>query len=79
MLKLFYETMACNPDIQSRMQAEIDDVIGDHRVPSLSDREYLPYTNSVLKELLRLDPSMLPVVHSTDKDDTYDGYFIPKG
>lgn len=78
-MRLFYGTITRNRDIQTRMQAEIDSVIGDHRLPDLSDRDSLPYINSVMKELIRLDPSMLPVAHSNEKDDIYEGYFIPKG
>lgn len=68
------------PDIQSKAQAEIDIVIGRHRLPELEDKTKLPYLSAVLKELLRwkpIVPSGLP--HMTSEDDIYKDYYIPKG
>ncbi|XP_061593792.1 cytochrome P450 2J2-like isoform X2 [Cololabis saira] len=68
------------PDIQERVQAEIDAVIGSSRQPSVSDRENLPYTNAVIHEIQRMG-NILPlnVAHMTSKDTTLDGYLVPKG
>lgn len=55
--------MVLNPHIQTRAQAQIDDVIGfsDNagvRLPTFEDRERLPYVNAIVKEVLRWNPSV---------------------
>ncbi|KNZ77800.1 Cytochrome P450 1A1 [Termitomyces sp. J132] len=50
-------------EAQKRAQAEIDEVIGNKRLPTFDDRMSLPYC----------------VPHSTVVDDIYNGYLIPKG
>jgi cytochrome P450 len=72
--------MVLNPDAQARAQAEIDAQIGPGRLPTLSDRERLPYVEALIKEVLRLStvlPTAIP--HKAHCDDAHDGYFIPKG
>ncbi|XP_044056765.1 cytochrome P450 2J2-like isoform X2 [Siniperca chuatsi] len=68
------------PDIQERVQAEIDTVIGSSRQPSVTDRENLPYTDAVIHEIQRMGNIVpLNVVHMANKDTTLDKYTIPKG
>ena len=45
--------MLLYPDCQKRAHEEIDTVIGRNRLPELSDRERLPYVESVMQETLR--------------------------
>ncbi|XP_041862226.1 cytochrome P450 2J4-like [Melanotaenia boesemani] len=72
--------MINNPDIQERVQAEIDAVIGSSRQVSVSDKENMPYTDAVIHEIQRMgDILPLSVVHMTNKDTTLDKYTIPKG
>ncbi|KAF9485765.1 cytochrome P450 [Pholiota conissans] len=76
---LFY-LLATRPDIQKRGQEEIDRVIGRERLPEFGDRVSLPYTDAIYRELLRYwPPTPLAIPHCTRADDTYKGYFIPKG
>ncbi|KAG1829844.1 cytochrome P450 [Suillus variegatus] len=76
----FALAMVLYPDVQRRAQAEIDSVVGGDRLPTFEDRTSLPYIESVLRETLRWQPVVpLGVPHVTTSDDTYDGYFIPKG
>lgn len=44
------------PEVQKRAQAEIDSVVGTDRLPTYTDREILPYTEALLKEILRCYP-----------------------
>ena len=68
-----------NPDIQTRLQREIDDVIGQERLPSLSDRPNMPYTEATILEVLRLsNPAPLAVPHSVPHDVIFKGYLIRK-
>jgi len=48
--------MTLYPDVQRRAQAEIDEVVGNHRLPTLADKEHLPYVCAVVKEVLRFAP-----------------------
>jgi len=76
----FFLGILLHPRVQKRAQEEIDSVIGDDRLPLLSDRPNLPYLEAVAKEALRWN-SVVPmgVPHVSSKDDTFNGYFIPKG
>ena len=72
--------MASFPEVQERARAELDAVVGQHRLPEFSDQESLPYINALVKELLRWR-SVVPfgVPHCSLEDDEYRGYLIPKG
>lgn len=72
--------MAMHPEVQKTAQAELDAVIGSHRLPYYTDRSSLPYIDAIVKECLRWQPvAPLGVVHKSIADDEYKGYFIPKG
>jgi cytochrome P450 len=45
--------LAANPEVQKAAQEEIDRVVGNDRLPQLSDREHLPYVAAVVKETSR--------------------------
>ena len=40
-------TLALNPDIQCKLQQEVDRVVGTERLPRLSDRKDMPYHEAV--------------------------------
>nr|XP_006634889.1 PREDICTED: cytochrome P450 2J2-like isoform X1 [Lepisosteus oculatus] len=68
------------PDIQKKVQAEIDRVIGKERQPSMADRVYLPYTDAVIHETQRHGNTVpLNAPRMTNKDTTLGGHFLPKG
>ncbi|XP_072789050.1 uncharacterized protein CYP2J40 [Taeniopygia guttata] len=72
--------MATHPEIQARVQAEIDTVIGQARPPALEDRNNLHYTNAVIHEVQRKGNVIPFNVPRMASEDTYvDGYYIPKG
>lgn len=48
--------MTLHPEAQRKAQAEIDAIIGPDRLPSLADREDLPYVEALVKEVYRLNP-----------------------
>ncbi|KAK7023504.1 hypothetical protein VNI00_016722 [Paramarasmius palmivorus] len=76
----FFLAMTLYPDIQQKAQKEIDAVLGGHRLPTVEDRDNLPYLEALTKEVLRVNPAVpngLP--HCTTEDDIHEGYFIPKG
>ncbi|XP_056671009.1 cytochrome P450 2J2-like isoform X1 [Monodelphis domestica] len=72
--------MALYPEIQDKIQAEIDRVIGQSRQPTMADRENMPYTNAAIHEVLRMG-NILPVnvPRVARVDTTVAGYYVPKG
>ncbi|KDQ16087.1 hypothetical protein BOTBODRAFT_173362 [Botryobasidium botryosum FD-172 SS1] len=80
LLSSFILAMATHPDVQKRAQAEIDTVVKGNGLPTLEDRENLPYIECLLKELQRWLPAVpLSLPHRLMEDDYYGGYFFPKG
>ncbi|XP_047018768.2 cytochrome P450 2C14-like [Ictalurus punctatus] len=68
-----------HPEIQTRMQKEIDTVIGRERSPSLEDRKSLPFTHAVIHEVQRyIDLVPLNFPYYTTHQITFRGYTIPK-
>ncbi|KAI0938473.1 hypothetical protein AcV5_000150 [Taiwanofungus camphoratus] len=76
----FFLAMMCYPEAQKKAQREIDAVIGNDRLPTLADRERLPYVNALCWEVFRWNP-VVPqgVPHRLVEDDIHAGYLIPKG
>ncbi|KAI9449499.1 cytochrome P450 [Lactarius psammicola] len=79
-LTTFFLAMTMYPEAQKKAQEEIDTVVGAHRLPTIDDRDRLPYVNGLLKEVLRWGPATpLAGPHRLTRDDEQDGYFIPEG
>lgn len=77
---VFIVAMIMFPDIQKKAQKEIDCIIGGGRLPQYSDQKSLPYIQAVVREVIRWKPIVpLGLAHANDEDDTYRGYYIPKG
>ncbi|KAI0298398.1 cytochrome P450 [Multifurca ochricompacta] len=75
------------PDTATRIQSELDSVVGKDRLPTFEDERSLPYLTAFIKEWQLRAPKTkrwrpvvpLAIPHATSKDDVYDGYDIPKG
>ena len=46
---MFFLAMALHPDAQSRVQREIDSVVGMGRLPDFGDERSLPYVSAVVE------------------------------
>ncbi|KAJ3868654.1 cytochrome P450, partial [Lentinula novae-zelandiae] len=80
-LSSFILAMAVNPTKQRKAQADIDRVIGSGRRLAFKDRLDLPYVESILKEVYRLNPvTPIAIPHNLNptSDDEYRGWRIPK-
>lgn len=79
-LTAFTLAMLQFPDVQRKAQAEIDRVVGTSRLPTLEDRENLPYVDALVKEALRWWPiAPMSFPHTTTEAFDYDGHHIPAG
>lgn len=72
--------MTLYPDTQALAQVELDSTLGPDRLPTLQDRERLPYLDALVKEVLRWGcVAPQAIAHVVREDDIHEGYFIPKG
>ena len=68
------------PDVVKKAHAELDSVVGPHRLPDYADQESLVYINAIILEAMRWHViAPLGVPHRTCDDDELLGYFIPAG
>lgn len=64
----------------TKAQSMMDEVVGRHRLPVHEDRPALPYIDAIVEELLRWRPiGPAGVPHRNMKEDSYEGFAIPKG
>ncbi|XP_021015977.1 cytochrome P450 2J3-like isoform X1 [Mus caroli] len=72
--------MALYPEVQEKVQAEIDGVIGQAKHPSVADRDSMPYTNAVVHEIQRMANIVpLNIPREVAVDTTLAGFHLPKG
>ncbi|CAO2604318.1 Cytochrome P450 1B1, partial [Lemmus lemmus] len=78
-LSPFFILKSRYPDVQARVQAELDQVVGRDRLPCMDDQPNLPYVMAFLYESMRFS-SFLPVTipHATTANTFVLGYYIPK-
>ncbi|XP_018609571.2 cytochrome P450 2J2-like isoform X2 [Scleropages formosus] len=72
--------MAKYPEIQEKVQTEIDQMIGQNRQPSMDDRARMHFTNAVIHEVQRFG-NIVPIAppRMSNRDTTISGYKVPKG
>ena len=71
--------LAHNPDVQERAQKELDEVVGRNRVPTLEDRDHLPYMESLIAEVQRCgNVAPFALFHCVEKDVEIDGVLYTK-
>lgn len=68
-----------NQRVLLKMQTELDAVIGSNRLPTLSDRDNLPYTNAVISEIQRFsNVAPLAIAKKTLSTASLGQFKIPK-
>ncbi|XP_044515097.1 cytochrome P450 2C42-like [Gracilinanus agilis] len=69
-----------HPEVQAKIHEEINRVIGHNRIPSIKDRQDMPYMDAVVHEVQRfIDLIPLNLPHAVNQDIQFQGYTIPKG
>ncbi|XP_042225713.1 probable cytochrome P450 49a1 [Homarus americanus] len=72
--------LARNPEVQARLQREVDSVLGDLEGPITPNHmAQLSYLKAVIKESLRIFPLTPGFVRTLEKDIVLGGYCVPKG
>ncbi|KAI0763593.1 cytochrome P450 [Trametes elegans] len=72
--------LSLHPEVQEKARAELDIVVGRHRLPDFDDRDSLVYIDAIVKETLRWHIVVpLGVSHRVMEDDEFHGYFLPAG
>nr|XP_057914651.1 cytochrome P450 1B1 [Doryrhamphus excisus]XP_057914663.1 cytochrome P450 1B1 [Doryrhamphus excisus] len=67
------------PELQLRLQEEVDKVVDRSRLPSIDDQPQLPYVMAFIYEVMRFTSFVpLTIPHSTTTDTSIHGYTIPK-
>ncbi|XP_067416388.1 cytochrome P450 2F3-like isoform X1 [Emydura macquarii macquarii] len=68
------------PEVQAKVQAEINWVIGRHRSPCVEDRAHMPYTDAVIHEVQRFS-DVLPMgaPHAVTRETQFRDFLLPKG
>ncbi|XP_014674010.1 PREDICTED: cytochrome P450 2D6-like [Priapulus caudatus] len=72
--------LALHADVQTDVQGEIHQTVGEARAPRVEDMASMPYTAATVWEVMRYR-SVLPlgVPHATSEEMQVDGYRIPAG
>ncbi|NXX95566.1 CP2J2 protein, partial [Centropus bengalensis] len=72
--------MVAYPDIQEKVQKELDAVLSPSHVICYEDRKKMHYTNAVVHEIIRFSSIILITIpKQAVKDTTMLGYQLPKG
>lgn len=67
------------PEVQTKVQQEIDQIIGRDRLPDMNDRANMPYTVAAIHECQRFANVLTAnIPHSVTEDVEVLGYKIPK-
>ncbi|KIM28319.1 hypothetical protein M408DRAFT_69838 [Serendipita vermifera MAFF 305830] len=79
-LTAFVNALLLYPNVSKKIQEEVNGVTDGTRLPRISDRPNLPYTEAVWKEAFRWN-SFFPIgiPHVNSQDEVVDGYLIKAG
>ncbi|KAF2827411.1 cytochrome P450 [Ophiobolus disseminans] len=80
-LLTFMYLMMAYPEWLTKLQAQIDSVVGKDRLPTWEDVPNLPMVRAVVKEGVRYRSIVaeLGIPHALEEDDLYEGYVFKKG
>lgn len=70
--------LATNPEVMKLVQKELDEHVGNSRLPNVLDRSEMPYIEAFMLEVLRKTSSPI-VPHSATEDSSVGGFEVKKG
>jgi cytochrome P450 len=69
------KALVCFPEVQKKVQEEVDRVVGRDRLPVSADLPNLPYCRAFVREVMRWrEITRIGVPHASSADDVYQGY-----
>ncbi|MET9819572.1 cytochrome P450 [Streptomyces sp. NPDC006355] len=71
--------LARHPEVESKLHAEVDEVLGARTVPDFEDLPRLTYTRMIVDEVLRIYSPAYQLMRHTREEDVIDGYRVPPG
>lgn len=78
MMHLLITTITLFPECIRKAQAQLDEVVGTDRLPSMADEDQLPYIAAFINETLRWRPvAHTGMLHSVSKDNEDIGPRLP--
>ncbi|PAV15315.1 cytochrome P450 [Pyrrhoderma noxium] len=76
-LLTFILAMVLNPEVQRKVQEEVDNVVGINSLPTFADLPKLNYINAIRKECLRWQSVVAtPAPHIVTRDDAFHGAIL---
>jgi len=80
MMRWAFRILSCNPQVQRRVQTELDNVVGRGAKVSWEHKDDLHYTMAVIKEIQRFaDIAPTGLMHKTLVEVKLAGYTLPEG
>ncbi|GBP37968.1 Probable cytochrome P450 304a1 [Eumeta japonica] len=78
-LTMLVERILYQPGLQERIHEEIDRVVGRDRLPTIDDRNNMPFLEGCLREMMRIEPIVpLGLPHRALKNVQIGGYDVPE-
>ncbi|MFC9652999.1 MULTISPECIES: cytochrome P450 [unclassified Streptomyces] len=71
--------LARHPEVERKLHAEVDGVLGERTVPAFEDLPELTYTRMIVDEVLRIYSPAYQLMRRAREDDVIDGYRVPAG
>jgi cytochrome P450 len=71
--------ISLHPEVEKKVLAEIEEVLGDKKHPDYEDMAKFKYLGLCIKEGLRLYPSVPTIARCMDEDTDVNGHIVPKG
>lgn len=78
-LTFLYYAISSRPDVQAKIRAEVDAVLGERQVPAVADLKGLEYVTCVIEEAMRLYPPAWIFERQANQDDVICGVPVRKG